>query len=456
MQSYSRKKSRTTHQGTLYGTRAFEPERDCPICRAKASRLPIPHRRHPTHCPNNKKTKGSKSKSVVAAMEEERRLAKHFAAPPTEAEKGRAANMTRENVEAFFAPRARKNNPQSTTPAPTEAARVDPPMPQQEKPKIDLYNAVVEKVNNPLFEKEHSNNKAPLAMIALAGTVIEKIVRPDKGSLVKSFFSGLTLTVPPVDNCNNPHYHSIVGQKLLLVDWKRMFGIDITCPQCNQGALVNDRTNFSKNKILFPIFGLEGPPQWCMVQSMTCRTCKSRHHANDGEILCRVPAYAAYHYPVDCRYAVDGRNSHLSRSATDLFDLLLPTYGNGDLCSRLLCNAVNRAYLEKAASFFSYGKEQHAKNPSYCTGKHLQREGEHMRSYPPLGETIRDLYDKASNTSLNFWGISDHERHTREMQGVKCNLIFAQDHTHEVCKNYLKKKTLGMEALWDVSTETGK
>jgi hypothetical protein len=41
------------------------------------------------------------------------------------------------------------------------------------------------------------------------------------------------------------------------------------------------------------------------------------------------------------------------------------------------------------------------------------------------------------------------------MQGVKCNLIFAQDHTHEVTKNYIQKKKLGIGGLWDVATETG-
>jgi len=33
--------------------------------------------------------------------------------------------------------------------------------------------------------------------------------------------------------------------------------------------------------------------------------------------------------------------------------------------------------------------------------------------------------------------------------------MFAQDHTHEVTKNYFQKKRLGAMALWDVATETG-
>jgi len=34
-------------------------------------------------------------------------------------------------------------------------------------------------------------------------------------------------------------------------------------------------------------------------------------------------------------------------------------------------------------------------------------------------------------------------------------LIFAQDHTHQVTKNYYEKKGLNATALWDVATETG-
>jgi hypothetical protein len=89
------------------------------------------------------------------------------------------------------------------------------------------------------------------------------------------------------------------------------------------------------------------------------------------------------------------------------------------------------------------------------TAPYVDKDGCFITSYPPTGEYIRDLYDAASSTSDNPWCISDHDRHTREIQAVKCHSIFAQDHTHEVTKNYFAKKKLGAEALWDVSTETG-
>ena len=45
--------------------------------------------------------------------------------------------------------------------------------------------------------------------------------------------------------------------------------------------------------------------------------------------------------------------------------------------------------------------------------------------------------------------------HTREIQSVGTNLLFAQDHTHEATKNYFHRKRNGATALWDVATDTG-
>ena len=64
-------------------------------------------------------------------------------------------------------------------------------------------------------------------------------------------------------------------------------------PTLRRCFLVNDRTNYSKNKLLFPTFGLDGAPQWVMVVMMDCPCCKARHHSTDGAILASVPAFAA-------------------------------------------------------------------------------------------------------------------------------------------------------------------
>ena len=72
-------------------------------------------------------------------------------------------------------------------------------------------------------------------MLAFAKVVMEKVV---KSKLINNhdFFEGITIKVPArKDALMLPQYHSIVGQKLLYVDWYKMYGIcDINCPRCKR------------------------------------------------------------------------------------------------------------------------------------------------------------------------------------------------------------------------------
>jgi len=466
---YQRKKKKGGGQLTLFGGEAFDHLKHCDVCRNKAFGKSV-HRAHHPKCPFNRKTKGIVSKVTMDTLQEEKRLLKHFSAPLEEHEKGSFRHLTKDNMAAFF---NQKRPSQKPTHTPTTVAQTSTADVVAIKggdsdffSPLQFSELVTEKASDEAFAKSVREKKAPLAIMAAAAIAVEKIIRPNDGSLISTYFNGLTMTIPPVTDCMDPHYQSIVGQKLLLVDWKKMMGVDVLCPSCKTAVLKNDRTNFSKNKILHPIFGLDGPPQWCMVMSMECPCCKRRFAANDSSILCRLPAFAAYAYPVDSRYAGGNKNSHVARSATDAFDMLLPTYGNGDLCSRLLYNAMNRAYLQSAARYYSLmARKRECRNTETVNETlnetvneikpFLEKDGEYMKFYPPTGDMIRDLYDSACHSSHNPWGISDHDRHTREIQGVQCSRIFSQDHTHEVTKNYISKKRLGVEGLWDVATETG-
>lgn len=223
------------------------------------------------------------------------------------------------------------------------------------------------------------------------------------------------------------------------------------CPHC-QGVLKNDWTNFSKNKMLFPTFVIAGPPMWCVIMSMTCTRCKHRVNSNSGDTLSSLPAYARAAYPVDPKYALN-KNSHIGQSATTVFDLLMPTYGNGDLCSHLLYHAINRSYLQRVEDYYSFytlGEPEKEGPPVY-----VKSHSYYIKAYPPTGNGIRDTYDKACSSNNTPWKISDHDRHVREIQNVGCRSIFAQDHTHKVTDNYYQKKTLGAFALWDCANENG-
>ena len=449
--SSSPRKKKAGDQMTLLGGVAFQSDRDCKICRAKSIRKflpthPTPKRAHHPQCIHNKKTRGCGvlSSQGMANIEDDKRF-KELTRPIQDNEKMSGSFSTPAAREAFFTKR------------PAVIMKKQPPMslvtPLKEQNELlspnELCDAAIELVEDSNFREKHKAKSAPLAMLALAEKVVERMVRPKD---TMKCFNGITLTAPSCKNaCDNPQHHSIVGQKLLLVDWISVHGLEVACPSSTcDGLLKNTRTNFSKNKTLCPIYGIEGPPIWCMVQSMSCSCCRRQFSANDGDMLVNLPPHVANEYPVTTTYAVDNATCHISRNATESFASIMVTYGNGELCSKLLDDAVNRDYIRRMEACCSYalftGKES--------TREHIPKDGTFIKQCPPLGDTIRDLCDAAASSANNRWGISDFERHTREIQGVKLDGgVFAQDHTFEPIKNYMK--AVGAKAAWDAATQTG-
>ena len=289
---------------------------------------------------------------------------------------------------------------------------------------IDFCASVKQMVNDAEFCQKYSTKSAPLAMMAFGITVVEKILRQPKKQSFHCYFEGLTFTVPTCSDLD-PHYRSIVGQKLLVIDWELAFGLkNIGCTDSNcTGTLIRGRTNFSKNKTFFPVFSLNGPPSWCMIGTLTCPCCRRKYDTNEAAILASLPAHATASYPVDCRYALTNHSFQLNQCATKVFVSLLLTYGNGELCSRLLFNSINRAYLEKVKSYYS----SLAQAPNQSPTPYVEKDGQFVWQFPPVGDTICTMYDEAANLKLIPWKISDHDQHTREIQSVTCNTTFAQD-----------------------------
>jgi hypothetical protein len=414
----NKKKKQKGDQLTLHGQTAFQSERNCQVCRAQAlarivAGARIPKRPHHVLCIKNTKTKGKgqMSQQNIATAAEEKRLSEHFNAPLAPHEKGSSRHATPQAAAQFFAPR-KITNPKPP-PSPSSSH-----LPLQQ---VNFCEAVSNMVADASFREKHQSKSAPLAILAFATDVVEKVVRNKDESIFDHYFNGLTITVPQSTSAfNNPHYHSIIGQKLLLVDWKRAFGINPPCPDSTcRGVLTNIRTHFSKNKTLFPIFGLGGAPSWCIVMKMGCPCCKRQFDSNDAAILLSLPAYIASHYPVEPKYALSNHSFHLAIDATNVLDSIMLTYANGDLCSRLLYTAINKAYMERITGYLSYNKE----NPQSPVKVHdyIQKNGTFVKQFPPLGDTIRDIYDKAATTNNNRWGISDHDRHTRS-RDAKCQV----------------------------------
>jgi hypothetical protein len=91
----------------------------------------------------------------------------------------------------------------------------------------------------------------------------------------------------------SPHYHALEGQTILLVDWNFAFpSVDLLCYNCKnlsqekaEHRLECFQSNFSDKKSLFPIWSHCGLPTWCVAMKYQCPHCKTRYHANDGQLL---------------------------------------------------------------------------------------------------------------------------------------------------------------------------
>jgi len=197
------------------------------------------------------------SMATLKSMEEDKRLKQHFSELLQAKDMFSQKHATKEVGEIFFTPRQLAVQKSTTTTA-TVAMTVDTPPAKS----MDFCKAVTAKIEDPSFVNKHKNSCAPLAMLAFASVVVEHIIR-GKAFDMFDCFHGIT-TPSSKEEHMSPHHHLIVGQQLLNVDWKKMLGVEVNCPRCPARMLANDRTNFSKNEILFPVCDLDSPPQWCM------------------------------------------------------------------------------------------------------------------------------------------------------------------------------------------------
>jgi len=438
-------KKKKGEQLTLEGRAAFNPKKDCVVCAARhlatfAQGARIPNRAHHVLCARNKTTKGLGviSEQNLATAVEARRLKEPFERPLNMEEKVSSKHCTAAAAATFFAPSKKPITTTTTKPKDEEVASAK---------SINFVDEVSDRVGDAAFREKHKAKSAPLAMVAFAGIVVEQIT---KSKAFSKCFAGVTMSVPPSPAANNnPHCHSIIGQKLLHVDWSPC-GVAIPCPDRNcNGSLKNERTNCSKNKTLFPLFGLDGPPSWCIVMKMSCPCCKRCFDSNSRELLLSLPACVANQCPVETKFALPNHSFHLTREATNVLDSLMLTYGNGEMCSNILYTSINTTCIRKTTDYMSYHK---AHRGSKTVAPHIVKDGVCTKQHPPQGDAIRDMCNEAASPH-NRWDISDHDRHTREIQSVSCNGgAFAQDHTFEAIKNC---QSLGATAVWDVAIDTG-
>ena len=146
----SSSRRRKGDQLTLDNRVAFQPERDCKICKAKILQkftpsYPIPKRAHNVLCPLNTKTRGlgELSEQSVASLHNNKRY-KALTAPILPSERHSGKHATKAAGEAFFATRLQ---PKTMTPELTKS--------DSSASALTFSKTVGELVNNADFREKH-------------------------------------------------------------------------------------------------------------------------------------------------------------------------------------------------------------------------------------------------------------------------------------------------------------
>ena len=169
----------------------------------------------------------------------------------------------------------------------------------------------------------------------------------------------------PVDlsKCPSPHWHQLQGSSFIYLDWQLCWPNKVLpCPCCAdkvaRGAtphpdskLVHDRTNFHKNRLLFPIWTPSGSVVYAVVMTYKRTKCTSHIKANDSRLLHLLDAHVRETYPVQPRYAQG--QFHLSTDLSDVVDSVMKTYRNAEFLSRQMVAQQGRFYERKILSYLS-------------------------------------------------------------------------------------------------------
>jgi hypothetical protein len=136
-------------------------------------------------------------------------------------------------------------------------------------------------------------------------------------------------------------------------------------------------------------------------------------------------------YPVEPRFAIQ-KLVHLSRPLSCTVLKFMVTHGNGEQLSKLIHQTQGERYEDIEESYYSQ-----CMDTGTCLGR-LPLSVDWIGAYSPTGQDIRLLYKIAAESLLTPTGISDKDRHKREIQLVGCQVSTASDHTFAALRNYIK------------------
>ena len=252
-----------------------------------------------------------------------------------------------------------------------------------------------------------------------------------------------------------PPYHAIEGTTYLHVDWSMSHPeVPLYCvqPGCH-GMLKRERFAFQKNRTLLPILQQQNHCIWAKIMKYVCNICEETCNANDGRLLSRLPVEVASCYPVKPRYTCGSDNDRcffqLSvELSEDLEDNIL-TYANAAVFSRKIWKRVLREYERRLLDYYSISK-----STGRLHGPYVSLFEYCGKFYAPSGEQLYNMYHSAERSNLTYTGVSEYDRHRREMIGIGCDGLTAIDWTFSVCKNYnLREK--GAATCFTMNNDSG-
>ena len=261
---------------------------------------------------------------------------------------------------------------------------------------------------------------------------------------------GLSFVVPSfplkLEVAPSAAYHSLVGRQFYVVQWELLSpGCCLQClePGCG-GLLVHERNTFMKNNKLVPIFGMEGEIDWMCCMSYRCNSCSAAPvPAVAPRLLAKLPTPLRMKYPVDPRYS---RGSfHLHKKTSDWLRRLTLTYGSVEMFAKIMYEMLGGSYVERVDDYVEQSSltSRLEKYPSFQ---------EWVGFPPPSGPTLQALMFEAEQSELTATGVSDYDRHRRELQAVGCKTCFSYDHCAATSKCF---KSAGIKYTWNVTNERG-
>ena len=463
---------------------AFNPNHHCVVCRATYLGCAKPHRPHHERCHRNKMTKGHipSAKMVPTGMIEERTVkVNHSVVPVRNSANGKQGTTAWEKLEAVWGrarmaslPSVNQKSPSTVSKeqsGPNKAiAGMEESLGHHLRCVLEAKMASIENPSSKLHERSakivnQCNKSLPVAIALLFDYINDQTRISYRSKTGKepsgdetTFTIGFAETLSerhkyfapntciftfPKDPSSHPfqHYHSIEGMSIFSLDWEAMFpGMQL--PRCMEigcgGILVHDRSNFSKNKKLFPVFTTGGIVMWGSFMTYKCLQCQTSFNGNDGCFLAKLDDDIADAYPVEPRYALANYRFHLSTDLTEDLRSTMLSNGSGDSFCAKLHHYQGHRFSHLVKTYASKAKRSHLGGgvPSHWTIRFSEWNGK----FAPSGSQLRSYYLDGENSPLTTYQFSQYDRYKRELQQVGRNmsvLSAAVDWTFQVLKTYV-------------------